>query len=236
MALDQRVERLERALVDLAEAQARTERVLTALVEAQARTEARVGRLEEQMERVEAALARLAEAQARTEERLDRLAEAQARTEERLDRLAEAQARTEARLAETQTALQLLVQQVGRLSDTIGFTLEDLAREVSPAYLARHYGIEVEVLERRVFVIDGEEVEIDFFGVGTQRGEPVAVVGEARSRIYGRDVREAVDRIARLQDQLPARGVPVLFGFVVHPSAREVAGRLDAILITSSGR
>ncbi|MDR7483060.1 MAG: hypothetical protein QN203_11200 [Armatimonadota bacterium] len=222
MALDQRVERLERALVDLAEAQARTERVLTALVEAQARTEARVGRLEEQMERVEAALARLAEAQARTEERLDRLAEAQARTE--------------ARLAETQTALQLLVQQVGRLSDTIGFTLEDLAREVSPAYLARHYGIEVEVLERRVFVIDGEEVEIDFFGVGTQRGEPVAVVGEARSRIYGRDVREAVDRIARLQDQLPARGVPVLFGFVVHPSAREVAGRLDAILITSSGR
>lgn len=184
--------------------------------------EARIDRLEE-------AFGRLAEAQARTEAALTRLAEAQARTEERVQSLAEAQARTEA-------ALRALTQQVGRLSETIGFTLEDLAREVTPAYLAQHYGIQVPLLERRFFVFEGQELEIDFYGEGRRDGEPVAVVGEVRSRIYGLDVEEVVLRVTQLAPQLPGSPVAVLFGFVIHPSAREVASHLGAIVISSSGR
>mgnify|MGYP003349814028 CR=1 FL=1 len=33
--------------------------------------------------------------------------------------------------------------QVGRLAETIGFILEDLAREGTPAYLEKHHGIRV---------------------------------------------------------------------------------------------
>lgn len=103
MAAEQCVDRLEQALVALAEAQARTERALAVLTE--------------RVDGVEAVLARLAEAQARAEECLDRV-------EAALARLAEAQAQTE-------SVVQELVRQVGRLSETVGFTLEDLAREVS---------------------------------------------------------------------------------------------------------
>jgi predicted nuclease with TOPRIM domain len=222
MSLDQRVDRLERALARLAEAQARTgermdrvEAALARLAEAQARTEERVGRLEERMDRVEAALARLAEAQARTEERVARLEEA---------------------MVQTQEAVRSLAMQVGRLSDAVGFTLEDLARELTPAYLAKHYGIDIPGLDRRFFTVDGEEVEVDFYGEGRRDGTAVAVVGEVRSRIYGRDVEAAAQTAGRIAAQVPGEVVVVLFGFVVHPSAREVAGRLGAILITSSGR
>jgi len=208
MDVETRFDRLEQALVRLAEAQTRTETRFEELAQAQARTEARLETLTE---------------------RVDALAQAQARTEARLETLAQAQARTEA-------GLLALTQQVGRLSETIGFTLEDLAREVSPAYLAQHYAIHVAQLDRRFFSIDGEQIEVDLYGEGHREGDPVAVVGEVRSRIYGRDVEATVQRVARLAPQLPAAAVVILFGFVIHPSARDAARRLGAIVISSSGR
>jgi len=208
MELETRIDRLEEAL--------------TRLAQAQARTEERVTRLEE-------AVVRLAEAQARTEARLETLAQAQARTEARVGTLAQAQARTEG-------ALLTLAQQVGRLAETIGFTLEDLAREVAPPYLAQHHRIHVAQLDRRFLSAAGEEVEVDLYGEGRRDGTAIVVVGEVRSRIYGRDVESAAYRARRLADQLPGSPVVVLFGFVIHPSAREAAERLGAIVISSSGR
>lgn len=193
------------------------------------RLEDALGQLATAQARTEAALQALAEAQARTEARVGRLEERMDRVEAALVRLAEAQARTEA-------TVQTLAQQVGRLAETIGFTLEDLAREVTPPYLAHHYGIYVPQLERRFFVVDGQELEVDFYGEGRRDGETVAVVGEVRSRIHGRDVEAAVRQATRLAPELPGAPVAVLFGFVIHPSAREAAGRLSAIVISSSGR
>ena len=199
--------------------------------------------LEARVDRLEAALTRLAEVQVRSEERFARLEEAQIRTEERFARLEEAQARTEARVEQlaaaqerTERAVQMLAQQVGRLADTIGFTLEDLAREVTPPYLAQHYNIHVSQLDRHFIVLGDQELEFDLYGAGQRDGETVTVVGEVRSRIYGRDVEDAVRRTTRLTSQLSGTPVTVLFGFVIHPSAREAAQRLGAIVISSSGR
>ena len=199
--------------------------------------------LEARVDRLEAALIRLAEAQVRSEERFVRLEEAQARTEARLEQLAAAQARTETRVEQlaaaqehTELAVQALAQQVGRLADTIGFTLEELAREVTPAYLAHHYNIHMLQLDQCFLIVDGQELEFDLYGNGQRDGERVTVVGEVRSRIYGRDVEEAVRRTTRLAPQLSGTPVTILFGFVIHPSAREVAQRLGAIVISSSGR
>jgi hypothetical protein len=206
--------------------------------------------LEPRVDRLEEALSRLAEAQVRADERFARLEEAQTRTEEQMRQLTAAQARTEARMEElaaaqarmaaaqerTELAVQSLAQQVGRLADTIGFTLEELAREVTPAYLAQHYNIHTLQLDRSFIVVDGQELEFDLYGHGQRNGERVTVVGEVRSRIYGRDVEEAVRRTTRLAPQLSGTPVTVLFGFVIHPLARVAAQQLGAIVISSSGR
>jgi len=56
---------------------------------------------------------------------------------------------------------------------------------------------------------------------------------EALTRLAEAQARtEALDLAA----QLPGTPVVVLFGFVIHPSAREAAARLGAIVISSSGR
>lgn len=146
-----------------------------------------------------------------------------------VEELAEAQRRTE-------RAVGLLAQQVGRLSDVVGFTLEELARELAPAYLAERYGIRVSWLERQFFVLDGEEVEIDFYGEGTRDGERIVVISEARSRIYGRDVESLARKAMDLAPQLASTQVPALFGYVIHPSAREVAARTGALVIAATGK
>jgi hypothetical protein len=243
MALEPRVDRLEVALSHLADAQARTEESMRQLAAAQVRTEERFVRLEEAQARTEARLEELATAQARTEVRMEeltaaqtRMAAAQARTEVRMEELTAAQTRMTAAQARTDLAVQALAQQVGRLADTIGFTLEDLAREVTPAYLAQHYSIHVPQLDRHFIRLDGQELELDLYGNGQRDGERVTVVGEVRSRIYGRDVEDAVRQTARLAPQLSGTPMTVLFGFVIHPSARETAQRLGAVVISSSGR
>lgn len=109
----------------------------------------------------------------------------------------------EERLGRQEEALLALTQAVGRWTELFGFTLEDLAREVAPAYLAQHFGIRVEALDRRFFRLDGQEIEVDLYGEGRRDGEAIAVVGEVRSRIYGRDVEAAFKQAERLAPQLP---------------------------------
>jgi uncharacterized protein YoxC len=229
MELEMRITRLEDAVARLAEAQARTE---------------------ERVTRLEDAVARLAEAQARTEERVEGLAQSVLQLTQQVKQLTQQVGQLAERVGQLaervgQLAEQVgqlthqggqLTQQVGRLAETIGFTLEDLAREVAPAYLAHHHGIQVPQLDRRFFSVDGEEVEVDLYGEGEQDGRAIVVVGEVRSRIYGRDVQGAARRAARLRGQVPGAPVAVLFGFVIHPSARDAARQLDAIVISSSGR
>ena len=97
--------RTEERVEQLSEAQKRTEEALRALAEAQRRTEERVNQLEKRMDRLEQIVAELAEAQKRTEERLNRL-------EETVEKLAEAQRRTEEQV-------QRLTQELGALKDTV---------------------------------------------------------------------------------------------------------------------
>ena len=143
----------------------------------------------------------LAQAQARTGQWVHELVQAQARTEQRVDELAQAQARTEQQIEKLVEAQQNLAQQVGRLSDTIGFGLEDIAKVVLPGYLYRHFGIRLEgvlgeELNRHFFHINGTDVEINLYGEGERDGQRVVVLGEAKSRIYGNDVEKFTHNLA----------------------------------------
>jgi chemotaxis protein histidine kinase CheA len=240
--------RTEQRVEELAQAQARTEQRVEELAQAQARTEERVGGLERAMQE-------LALAQARTEERvggleraMQELALAQARTEERvggleraMQELAQAQARTEEQITRLVEAQENLARQVGGLSDTIGFGLEDIAKVVLPGYLQRHFGIMLEgklgeELGRHFFHIDGFDVEINLYGEGKRNGQRVVVLGEAKSRIYRSDVEKFAERLAVIGHVLKGEVVRVMFGYFLHPSAELAARERDILLVASYQR
>jgi chromosome segregation ATPase len=117
-----------------------------------------LGRGQVEMQR---AIKELSQAQTRTEERVGGL-------EQAMEKLAQAQTRTESSLRE-------LAQQVGKLSENIGFGLEDVARVVLPDYLAYRHNLQLEgepgeELRRVFFEVDGGEVEINLYGEGRRDG------------------------------------------------------------------
>ncbi len=199
------------SLKELAQAQARTEVRLEELAQAQARTEERVGGLEQAMQE-------LAQAQARTEERAGGL-------EQAMQELARAQARTE-------TALQNLAQQVGALSENVGFGLEDIARTVLPGYLSWKYGVKVRGLEKRFYKVEGELLEVNLYAKGQRNGQPITVLGEAKSRIYWREVESFRKMLAQVRPQIEGEIFPLMFGYFIHPSGVQAA-REEMVLIAS---
>jgi len=230
-------DKLAAAINRLAEAQARTEERLNKLTEAQQRTEQRLNQLVATVEKLAERVEQLAEAQQRTEQRLNQLAE-------RVEQLAEAQQRTEQRLNQLAATVEKLAeavdglrQEVGKLSETVGFGLEDIARVVLPGWLYRHLGVELEELERRFVIVDGREIEVNLYGEGLKRGKEVVVVGEAKSRIYGRDVNKFYEEVYRPIAELSEREViGILFGYLIHPSAQKRAKELGLYVVASYQR
>ena len=248
------VQRLGKGIEELAEAQKRTEERLNRLEAAVERLAEAQKRTEERLNRLEAVVEELAEAQKRTEERLNRLeavveelAEAQKRTEERVnrleaavERLAEAQRRTEERVKElaqaqtqTQKALRELSIQVGRLSDTVGYGLEDIALVMLPPYLEKHYGIKIEDPGKRFLEVAGEEIEINLYAEGERDGREIVVIGEIKSRIYEREVEKFIQLLKKVTPGIEKEVLKVMFGYFIHPSAEKLAKREDILLVAS---
>ncbi|MEW5766429.1 MAG: hypothetical protein AB1797_02210 [bacterium] len=257
-ASEDRLTRVEQAIEKLAQAQQRTEERVEELAQAQKASEDRLTRVEqiiqelaqaqkaseERLTRVEQAIQELAQAQKASEERLTRveqaiqeLAQAQKASEERLTRVEQAIEELAQAQKKTEEALAALSVNVGRLSDNIGFGLEDIARLVLPGYLERHLHIFVEELTRKFFVVDSKEVEIDLYGEGKREdGEEVIILGESKSRIYGREAADFAKQAILVEQSLQKPVIKVMFGYYIHPTASEVARENDILLVASYQR
>jgi hypothetical protein len=157
------------------------------------------------------------------------LAQAQGRTEKRVEELAQAQKRTEFQV-------QNLARSVGKLSDNVGFGLEDIARVVLPGYLERHLGILVKEFSRKFFSVNGDEVEINLYAAGKKQGKRITVLGECKSRIYRREVRSFIRDTDKVRRLLKGDTLLVMFGYWIHPSASVLAEEKDVHLIASYQR
>ncbi len=125
--------------------------------------------------------------------------------------------------------------EVGKLSDTIGFGIEDIGRVVLPGYLKRHFDIDIEgELGRRFFTVDDEEIEFNLYGVGKRNGRRIIILGEAKTRIYRREVENFVNTVKKLGTI--GEVFKVMFGFLVHPSGSELAEEEGVLLVASYQR
>jgi peptidoglycan hydrolase CwlO-like protein len=230
---DETVKALAAEVKALAAAQARTDETVKALAAAQARTDETVKALAAAQARTDETVKALAAAQARTDETVKALAAAQARTDETVKALAAAQARTEEAVRELARAIKETRQAVAALADNVGFGLEELAALVLPDILRQRRGVAVTRFERRFFTTSQGEEEVDLYGEADRGGEPVVVVGEVKSRIYRAEVERFARRVDRLREHVDRPLVPVLFGFVVHPSAAPSAEEAGILLVAS---
>jgi len=156
---------------------------LGVLTDAQNRTEVKVGELAEAQKRTELELKR-------TEVRVGELAEAQKRTEIKVEELAEAQKRTELELQKLTIEHKKTREQVGGLSQTVGYTLENAAYKALPELLKKDYGITIQRRLKRDYIADnkGNFIEINIIGEARRNGKDIMIIGESKSQLSKKGV------------------------------------------------
>lgn len=153
-----------------------------------------------------------------------------------VEELAEAQKELAQAQSRTELQVQNLAKSVGKLSDNIGFGLEDITRVVLPGYLERHLGIQIKDFSRKFFSVNGGEVEINLYAVGKKSGKRITVLGECKSRIYHREVHSFSRQVEKIRGLLKGDVQLVMFGYWIHPSASALAKEKDVHLIVSYQR
>ena len=161
-------------------------------------------------EKTEKILEELVQWQAKTEKTLKELAEAQKRTEERLEKLIEEHGKTRKHL--------------GGLTHTVGYYLEDRAIWHLPALLKRDFNISVEGNLRRGFIEikPSKYIEVNVWGEGSKNGEPIAILGEAKTQLKKSEVDEFMERVAKIRKLVGKEIFPVLITFYTTPQVQKM--------------
>ncbi|MDW8321419.1 MAG: hypothetical protein RMM08_08650 [Armatimonadota bacterium] len=192
-------------------------------------TDERFRELREEQQRM---YAEFQEYRKQTDERFRELVEAQRRTEEHIARLEDQIARLVEVQRHMQEEIRDIRRQLGGLSQTVGYTLENEAMKHLPTLL-QEAGIRVEGRLRRQYVRDsqGEYLEVNIFGSGYRDGEQVTLVGESKSQLSKNDVDRFLRRtVSALQGVYP-NIVPLLVAhFTSEPDAEEYA-RAQGVLV-----
>jgi predicted nucleic acid-binding Zn-ribbon protein len=230
--------RTETRLGELAEAQKRTEARVEELAAAQKRTEARVEELAAAQAHTEQALARLTVRVDQLAVRMDQLTARLDQLTERVDQLAVRMDQLTARLDQlTERVDQLAVRmdqlaeqvgvlsrrlddtnrQLGGLSATVGYTLEDIAYRGLPPLLQRDHGLVLAEPLRRDWLTDaeGRDVEVNILGRGTRDGETVWVIGEGKAQLSRNDVDRFLKRRVEPLTLVLGKVLPVLVTYMV---------------------
>ena len=140
-------------------------------------------------------------------ESLKAMAVTQEKTTTRLDELtatvkelAVAQQRTDAQVEKLTSVVGDIRSEIGGMSRSMSYALENEAYRALPAFLLDKYGIEV--TERLIRAPVNNE-EINFFGRAVRGGKPVLIVGESKQRLDER--RSSKREEDRIFSQLEAK-------------------------------
>ena len=166
------------------------------LAEAQKRTEIEVKEVKVDLNELKGIVKELAEAQKRTEIKVEELVEV---TKE---------------LAKDQKQIR---SNLGGLSITVGYRLEDLSYKGLPELLKRDCGITLQERLKRKYVTDneGSQIEVNIVGKGHKDGKEIMIIGESKSQLSKNDInyfiRKKLDRLKGIYQEI----FPVLITYMI---------------------
>ena len=166
----------------------------------------------------------LAEAQKRTELRVEELAESQ-------KELAEAQKRTEVSVATLARGLDATRTELGGLSRSVSYSLENEAYRQLPRFLKERYHIEV--TERMVRLeLEGEEINI--FAHGRRNGEDFLIVGETELRLASvGKLKQLEKKVSLVKRHYPGECISLMITHFARQPVLEAAKEKGIIVIQS---
>ncbi len=202
---------LKAIVQDLAESQ----KAMGASQEAMGKSQEAMGKSQEAMGKTQEAMGKTQEAMGKTLQDLAESQKAMAITVEEnssqirdltgvVKELAVAQLRTEAEVEKLTFAVGDIRSEIGGMSRSMSYALENEAYRALPAFLLENHGIE---LTERLIRTSVNDEEINFLGRAVRDGRPVLIVGESKQRLDER--RSSKREEDRIFSQLEAKAEAV---------------------------
>ncbi|MEW6276691.1 MAG: hypothetical protein AB1556_16485 [Bacillota bacterium] len=171
--------------------------------------------------------------------KINELTDAQQKTEKRMEELAGAQQKTEKKMEELAGAIRSLAKvekdtrdQLGGLSKSMGYALENEAFRFLPVYL-KNYGIEI---TEKFIRTEIDDEEINLFARGKKNGQEVIIIGESDLRLtkVWKKIKQLERKGAVAQKKFPAAEIiKVLVTHYAKPAAAEKLKEKGIILVHS---
>jgi hypothetical protein len=166
----------------------------------------------------------LAEAQKRTELRMEELAGAQ-------KGLTEAQKRTEVSVATLARGLDATRTELGGLSRSVSYSLENEAYRRLPSFLKERYQIEV---TEKIIRLELEEEEINVFAHGRRDGKEILIVGEAELRLSSvGKLKQLEKKVSLVKRHYPGECIPLVITHFARQPVLDTAKERGIIVIQS---
>jgi len=159
-------------------------------------------------------------------QRVDQLTQRVDELTQRVDQLTEDVRKLTGEMGKVKEDIRDLRQQVGGLSITVGYTLENEAFRYLPRLLEKDYGLKVEGELIRTFVEDekGRPLEVNIFGKARKNGKELVILGEAKAQLSKNDIDRFLRRkIKPLIHIFPDRFLILVTHMVSHPSVERYA-------------
>ena len=125
--------------------------------------------------------------------------------------------------------------QIGGMSHTIGYFLEDKSYPVLPHLLERDHSIIIQDKLKRGFleIPKNKFVEINIWGKGTRLGMQVEIIGEAKTQLKKKDVDKLLMTVKAVENYIRAQIVPVCVTFQTSPHVQKYAKEKGVIVYFS---
>ncbi len=131
----------------------------------------------------------------------------------KVEELAEAQERTDLKIEKIQ-------QDLGGISHSIGFSLENTAYKALPSLLKREQYIDIKgrLLRKYYVYVDGTEEQIDVYGEGINKdGNKIYIIGEGKYQLGKKDIIKFLKKIERLKKEIREEIFPLMLTHIVTP-------------------
>ena len=159
------------------------------------------------------------------------IAAIQKRTETKLEELVDAQKRTEIALARLTLGLDATRTELGGLSRSVSYSLENEAYRQLPRYLLETHGITI--TDRMVrFELEGEEINI--FAKGSRNGKELFIVGESELKLSSvGKLRQLEKKVSLVKKRYEGECIPLMITHFVRPQVLDAANKKGIIIVQS---
>ena len=117
-------------------------------------------------------------------------------------------------------------EQVGGLSSTVGYILENEAMKALPSLLAQEFGLKIEGRFVRKFVKDkkGRPIEVNIIGEAVKNSKKIVIIGQSKLRLSKEDILEFLrDKIIPFEEIFEEIFPILITHMITQPDVEEYA-------------